>query len=92
MELQIQKAIELSLASAKPAGSEEGEEGTPPPVTELPSGSESANGSAASKLNSDRELELAIQLSEKELERHKQKQEEEDETLKRVLALSLDEK
>ena len=80
MELQIQKAIELSLASAKKEGGEEGES----PATPTPS---SQNGSSdnSPQLATDQELEMALQMSQKELDSIKKRQMEEDEMLEKAL-------
>lgn len=87
MELQIQKAIELSLASAKKEGGEEGES----PATPTPS---SQNGSSdnSPQLATDQELEMALQMSQKELDSIKKRQMEEDEMLEKALALSMNDK
>ena len=86
MELQIQKAIELSLASAKSEGGE----------AEVDPTQRSHNGSSDSSpqlaTDADRELEIALQLSQKELDSHKKRQMEEDEMLEKALALSMNEK
>jgi hypothetical protein len=99
LEVQIQKAIELSLASAKPPATHE--PGTTTAATKATVDSDpgcdektpeagSASSSVAAAATTD--LDLAIQMSEKALQQHKQKQEEEDETLQKVLALSMNEK
>ena len=84
LEIQIQKAIELSLASQQQQQEpdQESQETRRPEILD--------NGEVVS--GGDRELELALQLSQKELEDNKKKQEEEDEILKKILALSMSEK
>ena len=84
MELQIQKAIELSLASAK---REEGGEGESPTATP-----NSGPAGISPQVATDEDLEMAIQLSQRELESHKKRQMEEDEMLEKALALSMNEK
>ena len=85
MELQIQKAIELSLASAK----REGGEGESPTATP---NSGPAPAGISPQVATDEDLEMAIQLSQRELESHKKRQMEEDEMLEKALALSMNEK
>ena len=89
MEIQIQKAIELSLASAK--RQEEGEQTTTSSSNENGSSDSSPHLAAAASAD-DSELEQAIQLSQKELESHRKRQLEEEEMLKKALALSMSEK
>ena len=83
MELQIQKAIELSLASAKREGGE-GDSSTATP--------DSGPAGISPQVATDEDLEMAIQLSQRELESHKKRQLEEDEMLEKALALSMNEK
>ena len=84
MELQIQKAIELSLASAKRDGGE-GDSPTPTPNS-------GPADISPPQVATDEDLEMAIQLSQRELESHKKRQLEEDEMLEKALALSMNEK
>ena len=84
MEIQIQKAIELSLASAKRE-----EEGEP---TTTSSSNENGSSDDSPRKTDDSELEQAIQLSQKELESRRKRQMEEDEMLQKALALSMSEK
>ena len=87
MEMQIRRAIELSLESENKEGGEEVERDSP----------RSQNGSPESSppqlvSDDDRELELAIQISQKEFESQRKRQLKEDEMLERAIALSMNQK
>lgn len=82
LELQIQKAIELSLATG---GSDAGG------IPEVEA-NETSSSSGENRPEPEDELMAAIRLSKAEHEQSRQQQDEEDETLKRILALSLTEK
>ena len=89
MELQIQKAIELSLASAKREG---GGGGAESPTQISSNNGSSSDNSPQLATDADRELEMAIELSQKEIESNKKRQMEEEEMLEKALALSMNEK
>ena len=88
LELQIQRAIELSLSSNPTSPSTDSM--MPPPVQAAPG----LNSSQANNSNVIREddLALAIRLSQQEEEEKRKREEEEDVELKKILELSLKEK
>lgn len=105
MELQIQKAIELSLnpdSQASAAASSSGSSATCSPSKKSTSESATSSSTAGSGRPAadpasasavhDPELLKVIELSQKEESDYKRRQDEEDETLQRILALSMTEK
>lgn len=90
LEIQIQRAIELSLTDGAAGGA--------PPTQPVPPKVE-ANGSAIKPTEDklvpeglDDDLARALKLSEKESAEKSKREEEEDEIMKKILELSMTEK
>lgn len=86
MEIQIQRAIELSLSNDKSGQSETIENNTTDGTREPPGDGVPAANSA------DDDLAMALQMSKREEEELRRRQKEEEETLQKILALSMTEK